>query len=993
MKHTPKSSIRTVASSREALALATLFSLAHSATAAEAPAKKEDTAKKDKKKGEESDVMPEINVQAARETAYKTENLSSQKYAVPLRDVPQSVIAVPKKVIEEQGATTLTEVLRNVPGITMNAGENGIGNVAGDTFFLRGFDGTNSIFLDGVRDDGLASRDTFNVEDVEVFLGPTGSDVGRGNASGYVNQSTKAPQLDNFYAGSTSYASGDRIRLTGDINQELPIDAAAGSFLDGSAIRVNGLYQYGGVPGRDMIERNTWAIAPSIAFGLGTPTRAILQYQHLEQDNIPDYGLPGFEGKKPSSVDRDWFYGDSKTDYEDIVQDTITARIEHDITDNITIRNQTRYNESTREAVGTRPAYVAASNTVTRTMVGGDRENQIFSNQTSLSAKFDTGFLKHSLIGGLEYTSEEQDTYTLVGLGTYTAIPVGQDPHGTPSGYNPHRDPFAMNRGKTDTIGVYVFDTVEITPQWLVTGGIRMDSYETNYHTISAANVRVNFDEASDEVYSGKFGVTYKPVEELSIYTGYGRTVTPPGTGAFTLNAGATNANNPANDPQESENFELGAKWDFNPNVTLTAAAFYTENTNVIYNDDPSDPTSFAQDGGQQILGMNAGIAGKITNNWEVFANGTWLDATLDQPGALTDGRDLSRTPHYAFSLWTSYKLPKGFTIGGGYRWTDSVMTSTALTAFEIEGYGVFDAMIQYDINPNMNVRLNIYNLLDEDYEVSTGGSGGAARVNLGSPISFMLSTNCALQPAGGFFLSTLDSSPKLFPMILCIPAVLAPLEVAECRKRLEQALWEDGKKTAGYQASKVKDNLQIPGDHPAAREVGKIILDALAANPLFTSAALPLHILPPLFNRYSGGQNYGTHVDASVRQMPNGQRIRTDLSCTLFFAEPDEYDGGELIIEDTYGAKSVKLNAGEMVLYPSTSLHRVEPVTRGTRLCSFFWLQSMIRTDEQRSILFDLDIAIQRLSGGLPDEPLVTESATQLTGVYHNLLRQWAEM
>lgn len=229
--------------------------------------------------------------------------------------------------------------------------------------------------------------------------------------------------------------------------------------------------------------------------------------------------------------------------------------------------------------------------------------------------------------------------------------------------------------------------------------------------------------------------------------------------------------------------------------------------------------------------------------------------------------------------------------------------------------------------------------------------------------------------------------------MILRIPSVFSPQEVAGHRQLLEQALWEDGRKTAGHQASKVKDNMQIPGDHPAAIQVGNAILNALSSNPLFMSAALPLHILPPMFNRYSGGQTYGTHVDASIRTLPDGRRIRTDLSCTLFFTEPEEYEGGELVIEDTYGAKSVKFNAGEMVLYPSTSLHRVEPVTRGTRLCSFFWLQSMIRSDEQRSLLFDLDIAIQRLGAGLPDQPLVTESTTQLTGVYHNLLRQWAEM
>lgn len=226
--------------------------------------------------------------------------------------------------------------------------------------------------------------------------------------------------------------------------------------------------------------------------------------------------------------------------------------------------------------------------------------------------------------------------------------------------------------------------------------------------------------------------------------------------------------------------------------------------------------------------------------------------------------------------------------------------------------------------------------------------------------------------------------------MILDIPDVLTPDQLAKARSILESAAWVDGKTTAGHQAAHAKDNLQLPVDSPAAREVGEMILRALSANPLFTSAALPLHILPPMFNRYSGGQQFGTHVDGSVRVIPGtGHRIRTDLSCTLFFANPDEYDGGELVIEDTYGAKSVKFPAGHMVLYPSTSLHHVKPVTRGARLCSFFWLQSMIREDSRRSILFDMDIAIQRLAAEQPTHA----SVVQLTGVYHNLLRQWAEM
>jgi PKHD-type hydroxylase len=225
--------------------------------------------------------------------------------------------------------------------------------------------------------------------------------------------------------------------------------------------------------------------------------------------------------------------------------------------------------------------------------------------------------------------------------------------------------------------------------------------------------------------------------------------------------------------------------------------------------------------------------------------------------------------------------------------------------------------------------------------------------------------------------------------MLLTIPDVLSPEQVVQARQILDQAEWVDGRATAGHQGARVKDNRQVPVGHPAARQVGDLIVQALSRNPLFITAALPLHVLPPMFNRYTGGQQFGTHVDGAIRQLPTGQRIRTDLSATLFFAAPDEYDGGELCVEDAYGVKRVKLPPGHLVLYPATSLHHVTPVTRGARVCSFFWIQSMVRDDGQRSLLFDLDLAIQRLNADHPNHA----SAVQLTGVYHNLLRQWAEM
>lgn len=226
--------------------------------------------------------------------------------------------------------------------------------------------------------------------------------------------------------------------------------------------------------------------------------------------------------------------------------------------------------------------------------------------------------------------------------------------------------------------------------------------------------------------------------------------------------------------------------------------------------------------------------------------------------------------------------------------------------------------------------------------------------------------------------------------MLLHIENVLDPSETAAMLERLRGANWTDGRLTAGYQSARVKNNLQLPENDPVAREAGDRILLALKNHPLFLGAALPLRVFPPLFNCYQRGQSFGTHVDNAIRQVAGtSQTVRTDLSATLFLTPPECYDGGELVVEDTYGTHSVKLAAGDLILYPSTSLHQVRPVTRGARISAFFWIQSMVRDDAQRTLLFDLDQAIQRLAADSPDHP----SAVQLTGVYHNLIRMWAEV
>lgn len=226
--------------------------------------------------------------------------------------------------------------------------------------------------------------------------------------------------------------------------------------------------------------------------------------------------------------------------------------------------------------------------------------------------------------------------------------------------------------------------------------------------------------------------------------------------------------------------------------------------------------------------------------------------------------------------------------------------------------------------------------------------------------------------------------------MLIQIPDILNAEQIYRCRTMLAEAQWIDGKVTAGHQSGRAKDNMQLPEDHPASIEMGDVILAALESNPLFVSSALPRKVFPPLFNRYSGGQSFGTHVDNAIRQVTGTEhRVRTDLSATLFLSEPSEYEGGELTIEDNYGVQRVKLPAGSLILYPASSLHHVTPVTSGERLASFFWIQSMVRDDGQRTLLFDLDMSIQRLSAELPGNA----SVVQLTGVYHNLLRRWADV
>ena len=417
---------------------------------------------------------------------------SSPKYVEPLIEVPQTVEVIPREVMEAQGVTTLSEALRNVPGISLQAGEGGgASSTSGDMFNLRGFSANNSLFVDGVRDDGLMSRDVFNLEQVEVFMGPTGSDVGRGNAAGYVNMQTKTPLADSAYAVSYGYGSGDMNRTTIDLNQPLKLGSGDG-WLSSSAVRLNVLWEEGGVPGRDVVERQNKSIAPSIALGMNMPTRVTVGAQVTRQNNLPDYGIPGAAWTEsqltPTTVfaaqpvDSANYFGSANYDFDKVEQESYTGRVEHDLNSGLTLRNQARYNRTHRDAVITTiqnvAAFVPETQTVTVARQGNERENTILSNQTSIVARFATGKLRHAANAGIEIANEEQFAPTLGAVGQRVPPSVNiydPNPFDPVVGYDPERT-LAYSRGKTNSVGVYAFDSIELGTRWQLSGGLRWES-------------------------------------------------------------------------------------------------------------------------------------------------------------------------------------------------------------------------------------------------------------------------------------------------------------------------------------------------------------------------------------------------------------------------------------------------------------------------------------------------------------------------------------
>jgi catecholate siderophore receptor len=722
---------------------------------------------------EEAKTLPKVSVAAPEpEDTPKVDRVSSPKFTQDLIDTPQTIAIVSQQVLQQQGATTLSQALRNTPGVTFLLGENG-NTATGDSIFMRGFDTQGSIFIDGIRDLGSVTRDTFNTEQVEIAKGPAGPDYGRGAASGYVNLASKVPTAESFAAGSASYGSANNGRITGDINH---------AFGDsGTALRLNVMGQHGDVDGRDFIERKSWAIAPSLAFGVGSRTRSYFYLLHTEQDNVPDGGVstigldgwydPDFDpgtpnaGVTPAAVDPENYYGFG-SDFDEARGTMFTARFEHDFSDNVTIRNTTRYGRLRQFYILTGANAVNAPTadpnewTVNRTRQAKFQESTLLTNQTNVTANLVSGSVSHAITGGFEFIDEEQfnPAYAPVSLGVAPPANV----------YNPNRnDPLpdyapvrsgVYTRGETQTVGAYIFDTLSFAERWQITGGVRLDAFDTQtdgaalstlvtYPTLPVGTLVPTSLEADDTLFSYKIGVLYKPVPNGSIYLSTATSQQPPGGANFTLSSAINNVNRSDLEPTEGSNLELGVKWEFREGaLAVTGALFDSSNKNELV-PDATNPAIFVQVGEREVKGVELGIVGKLTDNWDFSAGIARMNTEIVQGSSTQTGSQINWSPELTFSSWTTYTTSFGLSIGGGARFVDTVARAINTAAIPattsvptVPDYWVIDAMLGYRFNEQISLQLNAYNLADEEYIGTLNNSG--TRCIPGSPRSALLSVN-----------------------------------------------------------------------------------------------------------------------------------------------------------------------------------------------------------------------------------------------------------
>ncbi|HEX5704167.1 MAG TPA: TonB-dependent siderophore receptor [Pyrinomonadaceae bacterium] len=634
--------------------------------------------------------------------------LSSTKYTAPLLDTPQTITVISKEVIEQQGATTLRDVLKNVPGLTIAAGEGG--NPAGDNLTLRGFSARSDIFVDGVRDLSPVSRDPFNLEQVEVVKGPGSVYTGRGSTGGSINLLNKTPGLKRSFAGTLDFGSDSTRRATADINT--PIG-------DSVAFRLNLLAHHSGVAGRDVVEFGRWGVAPSLTLGLGKPTRATISYYKLKQNNLSDYGIPWVPvtnnalvefRDRPAPVPRNTFYGLRNRDFEALDSDLFTLKFERDFNDKLSLRNQLRFSNSSRDSIATPPRFANNNSTdINREMRSWITEDKVWDNQTDFMARFSTGTVEHVLVTGVDFMRENnvRRTRTAGNMPTTLLNPNPDDVFTGPITISPIVGDVTAN-----SQALYLFDTAKLGTKWELNGGLRWDRFDADGITITGVPVsRV------DRMLSVRAGVVFKPLPQGAVYASYGNSLNP------SLEGLSYNTANIVIDPEKTYTVEAGSKWNFfNGRMLVSGAVFRVEKLNArtpgIL---PGDPPQVLE-GKQRVDGLELSVEGNVTKDWHLLAGYTFLDSqTLASNVPAEIGKELVNTPRSSFNVWSTYRLPSGVHFGGGARFVDRRFGNTINTRF-VDAYWTIDAMASYPISKHIDLKLNLFNLSDTYYFDRIGG-------------------------------------------------------------------------------------------------------------------------------------------------------------------------------------------------------------------------------------------------------------------------------
>ena len=633
-------------------------------------------------------------------TADAAARMSSPKFTEAQVDIPRSVSVISNDVIKAQGATSLRDVIRNVPGITMNAGEGGA--LPGDNFNIRGFSATNDIFVDGVRDVSGYSRESFNLEQVEVIKGPNSAVSGRGSTGGSINMVTKTPHLKDAREASLVLGSADQRRGTVDVNQTLPIDA-----LHGAAIRLNAVKSRAGVAGNDVVENDGWGIAPSIAVGLASSTQLTLSYTRSGQDNIPAYGLETFA--EVPKFDTRHFFGLRTLDFEKVDANTTTGRLEHTFSEHVQFRNQLSRDHSDVNRI------VTPANPTT-----GERrpkthrfENEVITNQTDLTTNFKTGILEHGLVAGLEIINEHSTRggFTIANK-PYPVIADLNNPSADDS-YHSNITPTVTRLVKASTVGTYVFENLKAGPHVELNGGLRWDNYKPEY--TDSASKASGFTPPEVHNVSGNAALVIKPNERGSFYISYGTSFNP---STENLSNDALNAAAEL-PPEKSRTYEIGTKWEmFKRRMLSTFALFRTDKTNARTSDPDNPGLGTILDGKQRVQGAEATAAGSITPHWTALAGYSYLESKfVESANAAQVGTQFTNVPKHSVNVWSSYAVTRKLEVGAGGRYVDRrFLRSTAGNDVYVPSYHTYDAMASYQIRPAIGLQLNLYNLSDELY-------------------------------------------------------------------------------------------------------------------------------------------------------------------------------------------------------------------------------------------------------------------------------------